>query len=53
MFFSDLMNLIKSDEKKIVELIRNRMEVVEGGRMRLDTEGWDFGNGVLPDWQLD
>lgn len=50
MFFSDLMNLIKIDESKIVELVKNRMELVEGGRLKLDTEGWDFGNGLLPDW---
>lgn len=53
MFFSDLMNLIKIDESRIVELVKSRMELVEGGRLKLDTEGWDFGNGLLPDWQLD
>ena len=50
MFFSDLMNLIKIDESRIVDLVRSRMELVEGGRLKLDTEGWDFGNGLLPDW---
>jgi hypothetical protein len=51
-FFGDLINLIKIDAENIVELIKNRMELVEGGRLKLDTEGWDFGTGMVPDWTL-
>jgi hypothetical protein len=29
------------------------MEQVEGGRLRLDMEGWDFGNGIVKDWTFD
>ncbi len=26
--------------------------MVEGGRLKLDTEDWHFGNGLVKDWDL-
>jgi hypothetical protein len=36
------------------DFIKNRMEVVEGGRLKLDMEDWSFGNGsgLVKDWSL-
>lgn len=53
MFFGDLMTLIKMDSTRIIDLVRNRMELVEGGRLKLDMEDWDFGDGVVNNWKLE
>lgn len=39
------MNLLKLDHEKILNLIKKRIELVEGGRLMLDMEDWDFGDG--------
>jgi hypothetical protein len=52
MFFGDLMSILKSEKGDIVNLIKTRMELVEGGRLKLDTENVDFGVGKVKDWQM-
>jgi hypothetical protein len=50
--FSELVTMLSLDHEALVDFIKNRIETVEGGRLKLDMDDWSFGTGLVKDWEM-
>ena len=44
--------MLQLDHESLLNFIKNRIELVEGGRLKLDMEDQSFGTGLVKDWDL-